>query len=74
MNQDYLRGIEVGLSVGIPNIADQPWKVLEVAIKKAEPWEWPGLYHDWQLRYKPGPPSKRQKVDLKAWGLTSIEL
>lgn len=29
----YLIGIEHGLAPGIPNIAQQPWKVLEVAVQ-----------------------------------------
>lgn len=70
MSQDYLRGIEHGLEAGIPNIAEQPWKVLEVAMKAAEPWQRPGLYHDWQMLYRPGKPSKMQKKDLADWGLT----
>lgn len=64
-----LKGIELGLREGIPNIADQPWKVLEVAMKYITPPYRPALYHDWQLLYKPGKPSKRQKLDLEAWGI-----
>jgi len=74
MSQDYLKGIEHGLEAGIPNISDQPWKVLEQAMKKCEPWQRPGLYHDWQQLYKPGKPSKRQKLYLAAWGLTTPKL
>jgi hypothetical protein len=74
MSQDYLRGIEHGLEPGIPDIKDQPWKVLEVAMGKADPWDRPRLYHDWQLLYKPGSPSKRQKLDLADWGLTTAKV
>lgn len=69
MSQDYLKGIEHGLATGIPRIGDQPWKVLEVAMKACEPWQRPKLYHDWQQLYKPGKLSKRQKLDLADWGL-----
>lgn len=65
----FLKGIELGLREGIPNIADQPWKVLETAVKYITQEYRPALYHDWQLLYKPGKPSKRQKLDLEAWGI-----
>jgi hypothetical protein len=71
VSQDYLKGIEHGLEPGIPNIADQPWKVLEVAMKACEPWQRPRLYHDWALLYHPGRLTKRQLLDLKDWGLTT---
>ena len=69
-----LKGIELGLAEGIPDIADQPWKVLEVAMKYIQPEYRAALYHDWQLLYKPGKPRKSQKRDLVAWGLTSAPL
>ncbi len=69
-----LRGIQLGLAEGIPDIADQPWKVLEVAMKYIQPEYRAALYHDWQLLYKPKKPTKLQKKDLEAWGLTSCQL
>jgi len=69
-----IKGIEFGLAEGIPDIADQPWKVLEVAMKYIQPEYRAALYHDWQLLYKPGKPRKSQKRDLVAWGLTSAPL
>jgi hypothetical protein len=64
-----LRGIQLGLAEGIPDIADQPWKVLEVAMKHIQPEYRAALYHDWQLLYKSKKPTKLQKKDLEVWGL-----
>lgn len=65
----YLIGVQHGLTPGIPNIKQQPWKVLEVAIANTELQFRPKLYHDWQLLYGQHKPSKMQKKDLAAWGL-----
>jgi hypothetical protein len=67
--QCYLTGIEHGLLAGIPNISEQPWKILEIAIAKVEPWERSELYDQWQAKYKPRRPNKLQKKDLVQWGL-----
>jgi hypothetical protein len=66
---DYLAGVEHGLRPGIPNINQQPWKVLEVAIANTEECDRAILYEHWKARYQPGKPSKRQKIDLGVWGI-----
>jgi hypothetical protein len=65
---DYLYGVEVALRRSNP----KPWPflILETALLGVDDTERIPLADAWRSRYPDFRPSKRQRADLDAWGIS----